>query len=205
MMPFGHILHEGDAQALCGVRDEQMGLVASIVDALHRIDDIVDIIAIHLLDVPSKSRPTVMDVLQRHHIFGRTGYLQTIAVDDGNKIVEMVFIGRHSRLVDGTLGLFAVAHDHKGLVIGLRHLRRKCHAYTDGKSVTKGTRANLHPGDTYIGMSTQVSVVFAIGSQFLFGNEALVGQDAVKSLSTMAFAEHKPVARRHLGIRRIHP
>ena len=116
MVPFGDALHETDTLALGGIGDDQVGLPVLIVDGVESLDDILHRVTVHIDDIPSEGTPALTDRVDRHHILRVTTDLQVVTVDDGDEVVQFVLAASHGSLIDGTLTLFTVTHQHIGVV-----------------------------------------------------------------------------------------
>ena len=141
-----------------------------------------------------------MDRFEGHNIFGRTGDLQTIAVDEGHQIVEMKLVGCHRCLIDRSFGLFAIAHHDEGFPVLLIHLCSQSHANAYAKSMTEGSRVDFHTRDGIVGMTSEVSTACAVGIEFALVDESLVAEHSVKGFGAMTLTENKAVAIGHLRI-----
>ena len=112
-MPAGNVFHEADALALHRVGQQQRRLArrGNVLRLLQAFDDLPDVVAIDLDDLPAEAAIALVQRLDVHHVLHPAVDLQPVAVDDAHQVVELVVRRLHHRFPDVAFLLLAVAHD----------------------------------------------------------------------------------------------
>ena len=119
-----------------------------------------------------------------------------IAVDDGHKVVQPVFVASHGSLVDAALTLFAVAHQHVCPPRFPVHFGSNSHAHTNAQAVAQCATVHLDTGHLNRWVTTQHRAEPPQCVEHFRLQEALGLQRHIKSLHTMSLRQHETVSLR---------
>ena len=108
-MPLVVVLNALHALSHNGVGDDDRRPTLLLVSQVQRHLDLAHIVPVNLNSVPSKGRPFVPQRINGHHFLRAVIDLQTVAVDDGTKVVCFMMRRSHSRFPHASLLLLAVA------------------------------------------------------------------------------------------------
>ena len=68
-MPFRHVFHKRYTQAFCAMGDDEVWFFVVEINIFECFDDVVDVVTIHVYDIPAEGSPSLTDIFQRHDIF----------------------------------------------------------------------------------------------------------------------------------------
>ena len=109
-MVLGLIFEDGDPFAFDGVGDDDAGLSGHAAAGLKGLQELGDIVAVHLQGVPAEGLPFRGQGLEAHDFSGAAVDLQAVAVHDGREVVQAVVGRAHGRFPDLPLLALAVPH-----------------------------------------------------------------------------------------------
>src|SRR5690606_40424498 len=126
-MPVHHALHEGDALALDGVRDDEGGPALGGVRLFHGAEAGSAVVPVDGDDVPVEGLELFAKRLDVHHVLYESVDLGLVVVQDGDQVVEPVLGRAHQRFPDLALLHLAVAEqaveDRKSTRLNSSHVK----------------------------------------------------------------------------------
>lgn len=177
--------HDGCGLAFGGRRFEER--LAQLFDVVAVDDDRVEAEALDAFAI------RVHVVLQQ----SRLRLAQTVDIEDGAQIVQIVVRGEIQRLPDRAFGALAVADDAvgsvRGFVVVLAHVR---HAAGDGQPLAQGTGGHVHEIQSGRRVALQIAVHFTQLEQVAGREETGLGPRRVQYRSGVSFRQNQPVVRR---------
>ncbi len=134
-VPAGDVLHEVDALALRGVRQDQGRLALDALRLLKGAHDLGHVVAVDLEHLPIERAVLVDERIDVHDVFHPPVDLEPVLVDDAADVVEAIVPGLHRGLPDLAFLLLAVTHQAVDAVVPLVEPR--------GESAPDGERQAL--------------------------------------------------------------
>ena len=128
------------------------------------------------------------------------GDLETVSVNDGAEIVQLIVTAGHGAFPDASFGKLTIAHDNIYAVIALVHLTGECHTDRDRQTVAERTGVHLDTIDFIVGVTDVLGEILGNRFQILAGEESFLAENRVKCLNRMTFTEDKAVM---IGIMKI--
>ena len=107
-MPASIVCHEGYAVTLVGLGQDHCGTTLASSCAVEGFDDFFQIMTIDFDHVPTEGLELFVDGLHIHNIFVLTVDLETIPVNDGAQVVQLVVRSSHGRFPNQTFLDFTV-------------------------------------------------------------------------------------------------
>ena len=201
-MPAGLVLHEGDALALDRLADDR-GRTARAqlaLGPLERVNERLDVVAVHATDVPAEGLEFGVDVTQRAHVGDMAIYLQVIKVEQRHEVIEPVVGGKHHGLPVGALLHLAVAqHAIDAALVGRRglaviDLQAQSDAGRDREALAKRPRADLEALERVaVGVALQLAAEVAKRRDVLVGDPAQLVEDGVEHGRGVALGQEESV------------
>ena len=90
-MPAVIILHKADPLAFGRASDDHAGAGVHLIGAVQCIEDFGNIVPVDFLHMPAKRYPFISDRFCWQYIGGRAGLLDSVIVQDGGKISQLIF------------------------------------------------------------------------------------------------------------------
>ena len=143
-MPAWLILHKADALALDSISEDDYGLAYRRPGLLEHIHHLIHVVSIDAQNIPSKAGVLRAKRFHLHHVFYPAVDLKSVAVDDGNDVVQTEMAGFHGRFPNLAFLLFSVAHQAKDFVALSVQSCCQRHAYGDAQTLTQRSRGNLN-------------------------------------------------------------
>ena len=128
-MPAGIVLHERDAFALDGLRDDADRSVLHLARFLIGSSDLVKIMTVDIDHVPLESLELLVDGIRAVDVRDRAVNLQIVVVHDCDQIIETVVSCEHCCLPYFALLDLAVTEDGIDSPVRLIHFRCQCHTH----------------------------------------------------------------------------
>ena len=108
-MPAGLVLHVADALALGGFHHNGGGRSLGLPRLMERGLDLVKVVTVDLHHVPAKGFQLVRNGVGAHDLVHRAVDLESVVVNDGAQVVQLIVVGQHEGLPHLALLNFAVA------------------------------------------------------------------------------------------------
>ena len=202
-MPAVFALDRLDPFALDRAGDDRGRTALRRARGCERVEQRLDIVPVDDDRVPAERVPAPLDL--RHVVIElcRTALAQTVDVDDGAQIVELVELRDVRRFPHRTFSDLAVAEERIRPVVGLDAPRVQRDA--DGRThpLSKGSRGDVHERESWRRMSFQIRVHPAQLELFFTRKKARFGPRGIQDRCGMAFRQHEPVRVRVARILRV--
>ncbi len=131
---------------------------------------------------------------------------ESIDVDDGAEIIQLVVAREFRGFPIRALDWFAVAHQHIGAMVKLVHIfGAQRDADADRRALSQWSGGHVDKGEAGCGMPFQVWMQRPQFQQLFFGEEPGLGPGGIEEGSGMALREDEPVAIGSFLILRIVP
>ena len=102
VVPFGDVFHEADAFAFCGVGDDGEGRAAWMI--VQHVGELRNRVTIDCANCPVEGLELLVKWFVAADVFGSTGDLERVVIDDRDDLVEIVMGGGHGGFPVRTLG-----------------------------------------------------------------------------------------------------
>ena len=159
---------------------------------------------VDLVSFPAECSELGSKIARVADIRGLAVDLKAVAVDDGDKVVQVAMGSEHCGFPNLTLLALAITEQGEDGVVVAGKLHTACHAAGDGKTLTKRTGGNLDAGQKiHIGVTLKARSEFTKRGQFFLGEVARLGKRSVQRRSRMTLGEDEAIAILVLGIRRV--
>src|SRR5260370_42291750 len=109
-MPGQLPLHEADALALDGVRDDGAGLAWLERQGAERLRELRVVVAVHFADRPPEGAPLRGQGIERQHLRHAAEALDLVVVHNGDELLQPLMWREEDRLPAGALIQLALAH-----------------------------------------------------------------------------------------------
>ena len=149
------MLHERDALALHGVRDERLRPFVAGAEASEGLPERPVVVAVAALHEPAEGSELRLEIAEREDLLGRLVGLQLVAIDDDPKTSKAVMGRGLQRLPVLTLLELAVAghHDHAAVASGTSLRERDSAALGDAHA--ERARVRLDPRNAHVRMPVE--------------------------------------------------
>ena len=108
MVPLSHVVHKANSLAFAGFRQNQAWFSWRKWNAAEDVQQFTDVVPITLPDGKAKGCKLFVERLELADIFGRSGDLEAVSVDDGDEIVEPIMRGGHAGFPVGSFGKLTI-------------------------------------------------------------------------------------------------
>ncbi len=203
-VPSGNVFHEADAFAFHGVGDDHRRPAASDPGFFQRLNHLPHVMPIDGDDLPAEAGILLFQRLDVHDVFHPAVDLQTVAVDDADKVVEIEVAGFHGRFPDLAFLLLAVAHDAEDAVILLVELGGEREADRDAQPLAERTGGDFNARQLEpMRMALKWRVEFAEQRDVFLRAETGEGKAKIEAGRLVPGGPHDAVAVFPVGILRI--
>ena len=144
-VPSSLILHEADALALDRIGKDDDRFPHNKFRQAERVYHLLHVVAIDTQNIPAETGVLCRQRFDLHHVLYPAINLQTIAVDDADKVVEVEVSRFHRSFPDLSFLLFAVAHQAERLVPLAVEFGCQRYTYGDAQALSQRTRRDLDP------------------------------------------------------------
>src|SRR5450756_1379733 len=136
-MPADNVLHERDALALDGMRNDGGGLSLDCFRLVQRVHTLLHVVAVDADNVPVERAQFGGNVVDAHDVGTFAVDLQAVVVDDGTQVVQLEVCTRHQCLPDLALLNLSVTGETVGTDRQLVVPGSICCTHGDGEPLAK--------------------------------------------------------------------
>src|SRR5262245_10023284 len=108
-MPLSHIVHKANSLTLSGLCQDQARFPRDEWDGAKGVHQRADVVAITLANRKDKRGKFCAERLELADVFGRSGDLQAVAVNNRDQVIEPIMRGGHASFPVRTFSQLAVS------------------------------------------------------------------------------------------------
>src|SRR5262245_46216347 len=199
-MPLSHIVHKANPLTLSGLRQDQARFPRDKWDGAECVHQLADVVAITFANRKSKRGEFFAERLELADVFGRSGDLQSVAVNNRDQVIEPIMRGGHASFPVRTFSQLAVPQQGKGAIVIAILLGSQGNADGEGQSVPQCTGVLFDAINLTRRMSNEVGAKLVERLELLLRKETAIGQDNEERFGAMSFALNIIVAIRILEV-----
>ena len=190
-MPYGQVLHEGDALALRCFSDDCSWLRARGQDCFAQR---VVIMAIDNSGVPTKSFKFCIQRVEAICFFSQSSLLQSISVNDARQAGQFLVSGKHNCFPIAAFLELTVPGDNVSIPIGIYDSRPNRHSHRYRQTMPEWSSARFNTGKFGAGRVTvETGITLRKSHQLVMRQEAIQSHGRIQRHRRVTLTHDQPV------------